>query len=855
MTTIEQLFKLQMNTSKKCKNCHITYPFNINEIHNQYTNKDTKTCLICICINELNFEKAEFVTLFKEIFSNTLNIKKYKFIWKQSISFTEKESKFNNKDNIDVIHQYYSVLSNKLNTINEIKSKFDIDFINKCKSIFNSYELLLFYINLNDTNLEQIYSNILKHQRLYSLLKNPEKLFLFLNEFISNITNKDIIIATFLLNELNVMSLTMSMYRDIEYYNLKTIHYMNWFELGWTKSFQSIETNNLPKITSKLYKDMFKRLKSSNQLKVADCKHVLESDLLEMNTELCIFNDNRFCITNYYIYNLYVQFIRICLNSFKSKLFENIEELYNLGNEQCIEYEKWEMNIEQKQAIQFLLNNPLSFLIGEAGTGKTSVINAFCKSIISKYPQYKICILTPTGKATLRVKQILQIYQLHESIFVSTIHMFYKIYKDIDKPEYDCIIVDETSMFGLEHMKIFIDCFGKYSSRIIFVGDYQQLPSICGNDFLYQMKSSHSEYVTELKINQRVGQNKKLNDFLINIRNPDCYHFVDSNSYECINLISKYNSIDFIDNVKWISISEFREKMYEIYEPFLNVLSKNKLDEITFPVQTLYPKNINRFENNIYSDLMNDIRLFMLKSINNYLYENKYIENKPRIQLNHFNINEFQIGDCIVNKQNIYLEKIKVMNGLFGCIENIYTIVIHARLHIKLYKVRFEYSIIDEIGQEHKNIYYYHNMSNKYISKENEIKLKQYMIENLEKQFCDTIIQSNVQLFNKWYEKSNISNLQFSYITTVHKAQGSQWDTIIFCLDHKKGQKNNLSDIDKQIFYTGCSRTKNKLYIVYPDTVTNTNLKIRDQYVCPMSQSDYFGQLFTNVYKNDIQIQ
>jgi ATP-dependent exoDNAse (exonuclease V) alpha subunit len=154
---------------------------------------------------------------------------------------------------------------------------------------------------------------------------------------------------------------------------------------------------------------------------------------------------------------------------------------------------------------------------------------------------------------------------------------------------------------------------------------------------------------------------------------------------------------------------------------------------------------------------------------------------------------------------------------------------------------------LDKCHSEH--IYFYHNLNQKYITKENEIKLRELLREYFEPDNFDFILsEKNVTLFYRWYEKSNIDNLQMSYITTIHKAQGSQWDNIVLILDSKKSQSNLLTDVDKQLFYTACSRTKNKLYIVYPDTINNYQLKIRDQYISPMYQSDYFGSLMNNIY-------
>lgn len=828
--------QLKSSSFKKCKECHIDYPFELNEF-----NLIPKTCCICYCIHHYNFNKQEFIHLFKQLYPE-LVIQNYKFIWKQSISITQKQKKFSNLQYIIVIQNFYQELINKLNKIIEFKKNQSECSIKKLNDLFISIEIFLFYfidksciIDIKEDNLQSLvndmYLDIINNPRLKSILKNSDKCFSFCNDFILNQETKDIILSQFILEELNVMSLFLSMYKDIEYYNLKSIHHSNWFQLGWMNT---ISTN---KLTTTDYKNLIKRLK-----KIPD-ENLLQSNLV--NISFINKSNYIFQITTKYIYDIYIQFIQILKNTSKTKPFQFPDRLFEIACEKCIQYEKWELNNEQKEAIQFCIRNPLTFLIGEAGTGKTSVINAFLKALYILEPNISICILTPTGKATIRMKEILNLYQLN-FIYTSTIHMFHKINKK-QKTNFDLVIIDETSMFGLEHMKIFIELFSESNQKFIFIGDYQQLPSLCGCDFLYQMKSCNPQYITELKINQRIGNNIELNEFLTKIRNPDNYQFNDKIQYE---FIQKYNfNNNGYQSIKWLSYDDFIKNLDNIYDPFIHIL-KQQSKNICFPVQTLYYKNMNNIdkEHTIRNDLYNQLRVFLLKKTQQYLFETNVVESKLRIKTNSFTFNEYQIGDLVMNKQNIYLDPtcdIQIMNGLFGMIENIYTLIINQRCHIKIYKVRFE-AIINESNKS--NVYFYHNLNQKHLSKENEIKCKELLREYFEQDNFDFILsEKNSNIFYRWYEKSNIEHLQMSYITTIHKAQGSQWDNIVLILDSKKSQNNLLNDVDKQLFYTACSRTKHKLYIVYPNTINNYQLKIRDQYISPMYQSDYFGPLINKV--------
>lgn len=852
MTSIK-VYYLNDNKTKynRCIHCRITYNFDIKKYVINLKNENI--CPICHCIMNYEFNKYEFQYLFNTLNPNITkkDISKYKFIWKQTLSLTQKQKKISNEEYQIIIETYFYNIYNKINQITEYKLSIPEDISKKIVYIFKHIELLLFYYI---DELLSLNCNILEYINRYNnkIIQNPKCKLLFNNyvnceylctNLINEQFNRDIIYTKFILDELNLVSLNMSMYKDIEYYNLKSIHHIDWFNLGWMKS----NNNNNNKLNSTDYKNLIKRLKKIPDELFINYNLINITDVNKSQSNIPYFR-----ITTKYIYDIYQKFIIILKNSYLTDSYNYPDRIYQLACNKCIEYEKWELNVEQKQAIQFCIDNPLCFLIGEAGTGKTSVINAFIKSLYILQPQIKICILTPTGKATIRMREILNLYELN-FVYTSTIHMLYKIsQKNNNYIDYNLIIIDETSMFGIEHMKLFIDMFTEKNIKFIFIGDYQQLPSLCGSDFLYQMKLHHPKLVTELKINQRVKNNIEIIDFLNLIRNPDNYFYNDKIEYE---FIQKYSFItNSNQNIQWIKYTDFINNLHIIYEPFLKQLNKDNKNHndnhIKFLVQTLYSKNINNInkEHTISNILFTELRLFLLKKIQEYLYDINEVESPLNIKTNSYTFHDYQIGDLIMNKENIYLEDIQIMNGLFGYIENIYTIHIHQRYQIKLYKIRFETTINYGSHVNHNlksNIFFYHNIhqNQKYLTKENEAKLREYLKVYFEPYQYDYLLND---LLYRWYDKCNIEHLQMSYITTIHKAQGSQWDNIILILDNKKSQINLLSDVDKQLFYTACSRTKHKLYIVIPDTITNYQLKIRDSYISPMYQSDYFGELMIN---------
>ena len=144
----------------------------------------------------------------------------------------------------------------------------------------------------------------------------------------------------------------------------------------------------------------------------------------------------------------------------------------------------------QLQAVGCAISGKLHIITGGPGTGKSTITNAIL-TITSKLTQ-KIYLTAPTGRAAKRMSEITK-YK------ASTIHSLLEFdfkaggfKRNRDNPlDCDLIIVDEASM---------IDTFLMYSllkalpdhSRVIFVGDINQLPSVGPGNVLKDMINSLS---------------------------------------------------------------------------------------------------------------------------------------------------------------------------------------------------------------------------------------------------------------------------------------------------------------------------------------------------------------------------
>lgn len=121
---------------------------------------------------------------------------------------------------------------------------------------------------------------------------------------------------------------------------------------------------------------------------------------------------------------------------------------------------------EQQNAITMSLNDSISVITGQAGSGKTTLIKEMIHQLDLVHIQY--LIVSFTGKAVARVKQVTG------SQRVMTMHM--AISKGVPGG-FQHLIIDETSMVTTNLFNKFIQFFN-HQFKITMIGDPNQLPPI-----------------------------------------------------------------------------------------------------------------------------------------------------------------------------------------------------------------------------------------------------------------------------------------------------------------------------------------------------------------------------------------
>ncbi|HPD02578.1 MAG TPA: ATP-dependent RecD-like DNA helicase [Clostridia bacterium] len=152
----------------------------------------------------------------------------------------------------------------------------------------------------------------------------------------------------------------------------------------------------------------------------------------------------------------------------------------------------------QKNAIKNAITNGVAIITGGPGTGKTTII----KGIISvlKNMKLRFVLAAPTGRAAKRLSEATgedarTIHRILDLDFKSGKGYF--TYNEYTKLETDVAIIDEVSMVDEYVFYSFIKALYK-GTRLILVGDKDQLPSVGAGNVLADLIASSKFDVTYL---------------------------------------------------------------------------------------------------------------------------------------------------------------------------------------------------------------------------------------------------------------------------------------------------------------------------------------------------------------------
>lgn len=149
------------------------------------------------------------------------------------------------------------------------------------------------------------------------------------------------------------------------------------------------------------------------------------------------------------------------------------------------------LDVTQRQAVETILKSGVGILTGGPGTGKTQTTKVLVEYFRRKH--IEVALAAPTGRAAKRMTEVIgkQSKTIHRLLEVSGAEGGgSKFLKNEEEPlTQDVIIIDESSMIDQFLMYSLLKAI-KPPTRLILVGDINQLPSVGAGNVLRDMIDS-----------------------------------------------------------------------------------------------------------------------------------------------------------------------------------------------------------------------------------------------------------------------------------------------------------------------------------------------------------------------------
>lgn len=347
---------------------------------------------------------------------------------------------------------------------------------------------------------------------------------------------------------------------------------------------------------------------------------------------------------------------------FAAEVIKRLQASYEIDdgviNRAICDYEAFEgikLADGQKEAITLAAKNQVMILTGGPGTGKTTVVKGII-AVLSKlfgYGEKDINLMAPTGKAAKRMTE-------STDMEASTIHSAIRLNNEEEAEKVltgKLVIIDESSMLDQRVAYALIKSIPP-NSKIIFVGDVNQLQSVGAGDVLNGMIKSGEVPVVKLSVIHRQKGTSSIVTNANSINNGDT------------NLI-------FDDNFSFVEVVNETEALEKIVETYVDDAKRFGADNVAL----LCPR---RKESEVSVQTLNPI---LQKTIN---------KNVDAVTIGD---NKFIVGDRVMQTKNAV-----VANGEIGVIVAIYKELVSDEHAVHRFKIDFSGTVYEYNEADMKSV-------------------------------------------------------------------------------------------------------------------------------------------------------
>ena len=477
---------------------------------------------------------------------------------------------------------------------------------------------------------------------------------------------------------------------------------------------------------------------------------VKEQIKIEEREEIATTNGKtELCIQTWiYLIDYYKTELNIAQRILGLEQADNIKRISNF-NKELEKTEKatsLELSEKQVEAVKMVNDNNVCIITGGPGTGKTTII----KTIIDIYKSRgkKVVLCAPTGRAAKRMTEA-------TGEEASTLHRLLEIGKvsdekpdpdlDVTPIDADVVIIDEMSMVDIFLMNYVVKALFK-GTKLVLVGDTDQLPSVGPGVVLKDLiDSKRIPYIRLNKIFRQALQS----EIIVNSHKVnEGINFLEDVKNNAVDMKISMNDDDFTQSKK--SKEQDKDKSSnrsDTKNDFFFIQEKSTL-QIINKILELY----NLEEQIITPSKKGDLGT---KNLNKVIQENF----NPASVIK----NEKKFGEII------YREGDKIMQT-----KNNYDIMWRRKSEINSGIFNGEMGVIEKIDDE-----------------AGEVKIR----------FDDDKVA--------FYSYQDLDQIEHSFAITVHKSQGSEFQTVIIPIYQAAPML-----LTRNLLYTGMTRAKDKLIMI-----------------------------------------